>query len=78
MVQVMLAMKPSLASIVKELRLQRPNNLDISFFIVLSWDPEKTSKKLDVESIHWKDMDALVDSASRADLNHCRWWWHFP
>ncbi len=56
-----------LASIVKELRLQRPNNLDISF-IVLSWDPEKTSKELDVESIHWKDMDALVDSASRADL----------
>ena len=56
-----------LASIVKELRLQRPNSLDLSF-IVLSWDPEKTSKELDVKSIHWKDMDALVDSAQRADL----------
>jgi len=56
-----------LASIVNELRAQRPNNLELSF-IVISWDPKKTSKEHDVDSIHWKDMSAIVDASMRADL----------
>lgn len=37
-------------------------------FIVLSWDTEKTSTEHNVESIFWKDIDALLDAALRSDL----------
>jgi len=56
-----------LAAMVGELRAQHSNRSDLSF-IVLSWEPEKTSKDFNVEAIHWKNINALLDSALRADL----------
>jgi polysaccharide pyruvyl transferase CsaB len=56
-----------LASIVGELRAQHSNRSGLSF-IVLSWEPEKTSKEFNVEAIHWKNINALLDAALRADL----------
>ena len=56
-----------LDSIVSELRAQyeRPSELSL---IVLSWDPESTSKDFDVDSIHWKDLESLVESIKNIDL----------
>ena len=56
-----------LISIINELRAQKPVDLDLSF-VVLSWNPEKTSRELDVGAIHWKDIDALVDHVQNTDL----------
>jgi polysaccharide pyruvyl transferase CsaB len=56
-----------LESIVNELRVQyeKPADLDL---IVLSWDPKSTSRTHNVETIFWKDIDALLDAGLRADL----------
>ncbi len=56
-----------LACIVNELRAQFQNRFELSF-IVLSWDPEKTSKEFGVEAIHWKDINGLLDAALRSNL----------
>jgi polysaccharide pyruvyl transferase CsaB len=56
-----------LASIVKELRAQKPNKVELSI-IVLSWDPEKTSRELDVGAILWNNIDALLDAVLKTDL----------
>lgn len=56
-----------LAAMVGELRTQRSNRSNLSF-VVTSWEPEKTSKELNVEAIYWKDINALLDAALRADL----------
>jgi len=53
-----------LAAMVDELRSQRA---DLSL-IVTSWEPEKTSKDLQVEAIYWKNINDLLDAALRADL----------
>ena len=56
-----------LDSIVRELRSQYQNPDDLSL-IVLSWDPDRTSMTHDVESIYWKDIDALLDAGLKSDL----------
>ena len=56
-----------LDSIVRELRAQYQDPADLSL-IVLSWDPESTSKEFDVESIHWKDLETLVEIIKNIDL----------
>jgi polysaccharide pyruvyl transferase CsaB len=56
-----------LEAMVGDLRTQRSNRSDLSI-IVTSWEPEKTSKELNVEAIYWKDINALLNAALRADL----------
>jgi len=56
-----------LVSMLGELRLQSAHLPDLSF-IVLSWNPEKTSAELGVQAIHWQDVSALVEAALRSDL----------
>lgn len=53
-----------LTVIIEELRKEFPNIK----FTVLSWDPKKTSAEHKVESIYWKDIDALLDAALVTDL----------
>ncbi len=53
-----------LEAMVGELRAQRPD-LD---FLVTSWDPDKTSRDLKVSAFFWKDINALIDAALKADL----------
>lgn len=56
-----------LACIVSELRAHFQSRLDLSF-IVLSWEPKKTSNEFGVEAIHWKDINGLLDAALRSNL----------
>ncbi len=53
-----------LESMLGELRSLRD---DLSF-IVTSWQPEYTGEQFGVEAIYWKDVNALLDAALRADL----------
>jgi polysaccharide pyruvyl transferase CsaB len=36
--------------------------------IVVSWNPEFTRRQYNVESFHWKDIDALFEAVKRSDL----------
>ncbi len=56
-----------LAAMLAELRARYQNRGPLSF-IILSWNPEKTSRELDVEATHWKDINGMVEAARRSDL----------
>jgi polysaccharide pyruvyl transferase CsaB len=53
-----------LAAMLQELRAQRS---DLTF-TVTSWDPEKTSRELQVKAIFYNDIRGLLDAGSQADL----------
>jgi len=53
-----------LAAMVDELRSQHADLL----LIVTSWEPERTSRDLQVEAVYWKNINGLLDAALRADL----------
>ncbi len=55
-----------LEAMLNELRTQKPDGMDLSF-IVLSWDPEKTSTEHDVRAILWNDIHALLDAVLKTD-----------
>ena len=40
---------------------------DLSF-IVTSWKPEETSRQFNVDAIYWKDINALLDAGTQADM----------
>ncbi|HNC08162.1 MAG TPA: polysaccharide pyruvyl transferase family protein [Anaerolineales bacterium] len=37
-------------------------------FIVTSWNPKRTSEHFNVEAFHWKDIPAMLEAGTRADL----------